>query len=184
MNIDNELIDTEFIEFIEKENECHIQPEVDLNVVLNLLIKENISVKVHNDGGFTGLATLWGLYFNLHNLWKYPNILKYYIILHEIGHIKRIKKYGESFVLSAFSEDDFDKFSDSIINEEILADRYASFAYYQLTGELFPISYTQKLHLPEYRERYKNMLKSHHTNIDNDIEKYKEQLKEQFNIDV
>lgn len=178
------LIEKSFIDFLEKENGSQIQPSVDLQDVLNLLISENIPVKTHNKGDFTGLATLWGLYFNLNKLWRYPNVIKYYIILHEIGHVKRMRKHGEDKVLSDFSQNDFDKFAESVINEEIIADRYASFVYYRLTGNVLPKNYTQKLDLPEYQERYKGLLKSCHTNVDNDIESYKKELKNRFDIDV
>lgn len=178
------MIDELFVNFLKEETNQEKHSQIDLGDILNLLEKENISVKTHNKGGFVGLSTFWGIYFNLNNLSRFPNAMKYFIILHEIGHMKRIRKRGQDDVLSSFSESDFDKFAESVINEEIIADRYALFVYRKLSGCFLSKDYTQKLDLPEYQKRYKSFLKPYHTNLDNSLESYKKDLKNKFDINV
>jgi hypothetical protein len=180
----NNLIDVEFIKFLDGLKDESAAPMVNFNELIELLERENIPVKAHNEGKFSGLATMYGLYFNLNHLVQNPNIIVYYIILHEIGHYKRFKKLGKSYILNSFSQDDFNKWANGVIDEEIIADKYAAFTYYKLTGKIIPEYCNQKLHLNYIRERYMCKLKETHVNVENDETKYKETLKKLFNIDV
>ena len=69
---------------------------------------------------------------------------------------------------------DFDEFFKHILGEELIADRYGCFMYYNLTKEVYPKSMTQNLHIKEVVDRYKSTARALYGQIDNDEKKYKE----------
>lgn len=86
---------------------------------------------------------------------SYSEAHVFFIILHEIGHCKRIDMIGEDSLIEKFSNKDFDSFSDFIINEEIIADRYSSMLFYIFNGFTFPKYKTQDLENPDRQKTYK-----------------------------
>jgi hypothetical protein len=121
---------------------------------------ESTGISYHNRkiNGPMGIATYYCIYIDFNmiiNRWGY-NLL-YFIILHETAHFKRIERMGgKDAVIKMLSIEDFEAFCEHVIGEEIFADRYACFVYQILNNETFPREATQKLHIKEVQERYKN----------------------------
>jgi len=175
-------ISDEFIEYSEKFNDNEL-----VRPVLKFFLNQKINIKVLDNKirrDFIGLSTLYGLYFDLVRLDEQPDNLKCFIILHELAHIKRIEKLGKDKVINDLSETDFDLFCDKVINEEMIADRYASLLYFKLTKKKYPEYMTQGLHIKFKRDMYKHLLKYTFGLNDGTEETYKKKLKELFKIDV
>ena len=175
-------ISNKFIEYSEKFNDNQL-----VSPVLKFFLNQKININVLDDKilrDFAGLSTLYGIYFDLTRLDKQPDNLKCFIILHELAHIKRFQKLGKNEVINYLSETNFDLFCDKIINEEIIADRYASLVYFKLTKIKLPEYMTQGLHIKPKRDMYKQSLKFTFGLNDGTEETYKKKLKELFKIDV
>jgi hypothetical protein len=54
----------------------------------------------------------------------------FFLIAHELSHYIRIKKYGVHYHLSKLVVNDFEFFSNYLINEEVICDRFASLFFY------------------------------------------------------
>ena len=84
-----------------------------------------------------------------------------FIMLHEIAHFKRYTnpyldldiKTRNIGLLSV------DEYCDTVINEELFADRWASLMYYMIYKKQFPIKLTQKLGNKEFLDRYVENIK-------------------------
>jgi len=102
------------------------------------------------------MATYHTIYLDVDRILRdFENKMIAYIILHEMGHMKRINKMGKDHIIEMLSTTDFDEFISHIIYEEITADRYSSMVFKKLKGKVFPQEYTQQLHIPSRREDYK-----------------------------
>ena len=60
------------------------------------------------------------------------------------------------------SSDKLNDFTKHIIDEEILADRYATYVYYKLNGDIFPKYRTQQLYEDTKKESYEYGLSQLH----------------------
>jgi len=154
------------------------------NSILDITDELDVSFqdkKLHNS---LGLATLYGLYydsikFSKHNI---DDKLIMFILLHEIAHYKRMVKLGKEFYLKELSIDDYDEFCESILYEEVFADRWARLMFYKLNNELYPIEMTQQLELNYNRIIYKKSCNFIFGEIKNNEENYKK-LVENFIIE-
>lgn len=164
-----------------------------LNKKLKKVLVENLTTKnvdelisfMENSGvkyymadlrGPLALATFYGVYIDINSikLKSFSDKLMYFVILHETAHVKRMKKLGKKEILKNLSLNDFDEFFKHILGEELIADRYGCFMYYNLTKEVYPKSMTQNLHIKEVVDRYKSTARALYGQIDNDEKKYKE----------
>jgi hypothetical protein len=103
-----------------------------------------------------GMATYDSIYLNTNLiLTRLNHNTLFFIILHEIAHYKRMQLMGKKQIIENFANKDFEMFSEHIIFEEMLADRYARLIYYKLNKEVYPKYATQCLDDPMIRERYK-----------------------------
>jgi len=129
--------------------------------------------------GYLGIATIYCVYLDIDMLKeRFNNRFVAYVILHETAHAKRIERMGLNNVIKMLSNDDFTLFSDHIINEEIVADRYVCHIFKRLTGYYFPREATQQLNLKPNRDKYVESTKKMFGKITNE-ETYKQYL-EQF----
>ena len=175
-------ISGEFIEYSEKFNDNEL-----VKPVLNFFLNQKINIKVLDSKigrNFIGVATLYGLYFDLVKLDEQPDNLKCFIILHELAHCKRIEKLGKDKFINYLSETNFDLFCDKLINEEIIADRYASLLYFKLTKKKYPEYMTQFLHIKFKRYIHKVFLKFIFGLNDGTEETYNKFVKELLKIDA
>ena len=146
---------------------------IDLEPILSYMESTGIEFRDRNLAGPMGIATFYCVYLDLDKMVRQFNTRMIgYIMLHELGHYKRILKMGKQHVLDMLSNHDFDIFSDHVIGEEIAADRYASYVYLKLTKTILSREITQQLHLEHNRTRYRERTKQIFGIIENDEEKY------------
>lgn len=140
--------------------------------ILDFMESTGIEFRDKKLRGVLGIATFYCVYLDISKmLANVNNQLIAHIILHEIGHYKRISKLGKEKVMSNLSIEDFDLFSDSIIEEEMIADRYACFIHYKLRGNS-DWRYMQGLDNPSRRNAYKGQTLNLFKVIDNKEENY------------
>lgn len=99
-----------------------------------------------------GVATLDCIWLDVSKLSNISDSVVFFIILHEIGHYKRIKKLGRNEIIRKLSINDFRDFNNDIISEEMIADRYGSLLFLKFNGFPFPRILTQNLE-DEYNRR-------------------------------
>jgi len=148
------------------------------NVDSLICFMENTGIKYYMADlrGPLALATFYGVYIDIDNIKSkgVSSMLMYFVILHETAHMKRIKKLGKKEILKQLSLNNFDDFFNHVLNEELIADRYGCYMYYNLTKNVYPKSMTQNLHIKEVADRYKSTARALYGQIDNDEKKYKE----------
>jgi hypothetical protein len=104
--------------------------------------------------GPMGLATYKIAYFDMYRMNSVDNELLFFVILHEYCHVMKIDKIGKEAMVSQLSEEDFDIFFNHVVEEEILADRFGSYFYYNFNKKKYPKYRTQQLDKQDYREQY------------------------------
>lgn len=130
---------------------------IDLEPIVCFMENTDIEFRDRNLAGPFGIATFYCIYLDIDKMINvFDSTTIGYIILHEIGHYKRISKMGKEHVLSMLSSDNFDIFSEHIIHEEIIADRYAGFVYNKLMNTTLPIEITQQLNIESNKIKYVN----------------------------
>lgn len=152
---------------------------IDLNVLVSFMEETGIDFIPCSLKIALGVATYKNVYLDIKQLSKlYNTKMIAFIILHEIGHYKRAARMGKDGVLKALSDDDFERFSDHIVGEEIVADRYACLVYYKLYNDIFPRNATQQLDIELYRMQYKRTTRPLFGVIQNSDENYEKLLSE------
>ena len=130
---------------------------IDLEPILCFMENTDIEFRDRKLAGPFGIATFYCVYLDIDKMINVFDLTTIgYIILHEIGHYKRIVKMGKEHVLSMLSNDYFYIFSEHIIHEEIIADRYASFVYKKLMNTILPNEITQQLNIESNKIKYVN----------------------------
>jgi hypothetical protein len=151
---------------------------LDLRLVLEFMESTDIWFRDEELRGPFGITTNTCIYLDVDKLIShFNNKMIAYIILHEIGHYKRIIKMGVDTMISNLSSEVFDDLHAHIIDEEITADRYSAFVYYQLYGEQLPQQMTQALHIASNRSRYEQSSIKLFGVIDNKLENYEKLIR-------
>jgi hypothetical protein len=121
--------------------------ESDLNFIklLSFIDDNNIPVVDSKLISAVGMATYYKIHLDLDSLDFQPPSLRYFIILHEIGHYKRLQKKGLEYHLHKLSSTNVNILYNHILNEEIIADKYGMFTFKRLTGVEYPYEMTQQL---------------------------------------
>ena len=129
------------------ENILNWHYDTDLNFIklLDFINDSNIPIVNSKIVSALGMATYYKIYLDLDNIANHPPILRYFIILHEIGHYKRLQKKGLEYHLHKLSSTNVNILYNHILNEEIIADNYGMFAFKRLTGVEYPYEMTQQL---------------------------------------
>lgn len=104
--------------------------------------------------GPMGMATYKKAYFDLERLENTDDQLAFFVILHEYCHVLKIDRVGKQGMIDQLSNENFDVFMSHIINEEIIADRFASLMYYCYNKQLFPKYRTQRLEEQKEKDYY------------------------------
>lgn len=104
--------------------------------------------------GPMGMATYQKAFFDLYRLDKTDDQMVFFVILHEYCHVLKIERIGKEGMISQLSNENFDEFLNHIINEEIIADRFASIMYYSYNRKLYPKYRTQMLEQQYQKEKY------------------------------
>lgn len=147
MDVDNK----KFIKILRKLS----NDEINFSPLIEIIKKDNIPIKFS-----ILMPRIWGFAtYDEINITEYFDDKKklYFVILHEIAHYKRLRKYSFNEIVLKhevfFKTKDFDL----VINEERIADRYALIVGSYLTN--FDFSYYKQDLYEQYDiERYKNML--------------------------
>lgn len=138
---------------------------------------ENAGVKYYMADltGPLALATFYGVYIDIKKIKSKAvgEMLMYFVILHETAHMKRIKKLGKKEILRNLSNKNFDDFFNHVLGEELIADRYGCYMYYNLTKQIYPKSMTQNLHIKEVADSYKSTARYLFGQIENNEDDYK-----------
>lgn len=139
-----------------------------------LTFMEDTGITFINKGlkGPAAIATLDGIIVDVRNFVRYPDMVVYFIFIHEIAHMKRLQKYGKEWFMNQLSINDYDEFLIELFKEENLADRYASSVFYKLNGIIYPRSYTQQLYLKDKQKAYEPLAKTYYGKIKNDEKNY------------
>jgi len=58
----------------------------------------------------------------------------YFLILHEIGHFLRLRKYGENLIKDMYAIPEYPDFLDKVMEEENFADKFGCIMFYKLNG--------------------------------------------------
>lgn len=119
--------------------------DLDFIKLLSFINDNDIPVVNSNLIGAIGMATYYRIHLDLVKLETQPHMLRYFIILHEIGHYKRLLKKGLSYHLHKLSDSNVNTLYSHILNEEIIADNYGMFTFKRLTGVDYPYEMTQRI---------------------------------------
>lgn len=138
------------------ENILNWHYDTDLNFIklLDFINDSNIPIIDSKIVGALGMATYYKIYLDLENITNQPPMLRYFIILHEIGHFKRLQKKGLEYHLHKLSSSNVETIYTHILNEETIADNYGMFAFKRLTGNKYPYEMTQQIKEYENKLRY------------------------------
>jgi hypothetical protein len=149
------------------------------NQLIEFMEASNIIFKDRELISAAGIATYDCIYIDSTSFdFRFPDFMLYFIILHEMAHYKRLRKYGKQHFIKELSNDNYDELFEHVINEEILADRYASRVFYKLNKEVFPKYYTQCLDNPNKKAAYRYRIEFFFGKVQNNEEKYDDLFKE------
>ena len=135
--------------------------------------------KFENKGlkGPVGLTTIDGVILDMSKLSTMTDRMLYYVVLHEMAHMKRIDKFGVETVLDFLSIEDFEEFHGYLVREEVLADRFASRMFFCFNSNVFQEYETQQLHLRYNQDKYQRVSRLFHDKVKNKKENYYDLLK-------
>jgi hypothetical protein len=105
-------------------------------------------------GNIKGFAIFDKIVVDKGKFYLLPDTVQVFFLLHELCHSLRYDKLGVEYHFKTLTNENFDEFADSVVNEELIADRYASIMFYKLTGLTYNRYLTQRLTEPYYRNMY------------------------------
>ena len=154
--------------------------ESDLNFIklLDFINNGNIPVVDSKLISAVGMATYYEIHLDLDNLDFQPPLLRYFIILHEIGHYKRLQKKGLEFHLHELSTSNVNILYNHILNEETIADNYGMFTFKRLTGNEYPYEMTQRLKEYENKVKFMDTAYSLIGKLENNEDSYKAMIEQ------
>jgi len=138
--------------------------------LLDFMITSNYQYNYSDLKGPLAMTTFDGIFIDVDRIVN--DKMLYFIILHETAHYKRMCKIGKTNVLSNLSLENFEDFSNHVIYEELLADRYGSIMFYKLNNEIYPENMTQQLNNNVRRLIYINKTRGFFGVIQNSEELY------------
>jgi hypothetical protein len=163
------LIDEEIIIFL-----IDLNSKSDLNFIklINFIKESNIPFFSNELVSAFGIATFYGIHLDIRLLKTISYDMVYFIILHEIGHYKRIIKKGKQYHLHCLSDNNIDNLYNHILIEEIIADKYGSLVFRLLNNINFQYEKTQQLNSIQNQFKFYPLAQSMCNIIQNDEEKY------------
>lgn len=151
-------------------------PDKDISDLVCFMENSGVKYYLADLAGPLALASYYGVYIDINAIKNRTlnEMLFYFIIFHETAHMKRIKKMGKKQLLANLSTNDFNQFFEHVLEEELIADRYGCYIYYNMTKKEYPKYMTQQLDNEQNVERYKSVARNLFGQIENDEKKYKE----------
>ena len=152
----------------------------DLNFIrlMNFINDSNIPVVNTKLINAVGMATYYTIHLDINILELQPPMLRYFIILHEIGHYKRLQKKGLEFHLHKLSASNVETLYTHILNEETIADNYGMFVFKRLTGLEYPYEMTQRIKDYENKIKFMDTAYSLFGKLENSEDKYKSMIEQ------
>lgn len=147
------------------------ESDLDFITLLDFIDKNNIPVVDSRLINILGMATFYQIHLDIDYLEYQPYKLRYFIILHEIAHYKRLHKKGLDFHLTNLSNSNIDELYNHILLEETIADKYGMFVYRKLTDDIYPYEMTQCIN--ENKLKLMDTAKSFIGVLDNNEDSYK-----------
>ena len=163
------MIDESIITYLNK-----IDGGLNFKSLINFMSDSLIIFKDRRIKGPIGMTTPYCIYLDIKRVdeLNLNPMTVYFLVLHEIGHYKRIKNMGKETMLNHLSTDNFDELCYHIVNEEIFCDRYASLLFYHFNKLILPKIHTQQLDNEIYRLMYRQNVKPLFGVIQNKEENY------------
>lgn len=178
MTTTSAMIDESLIECLKDKH-----GKYDFNQLIELMQASNIVFKDRKLKSAAGIATYECIYVDTTKFdFSFPDFMVYFIMLHEMAHHKRLRKYGKEHFIKEISNENYNELFEHVIAEEILADRYASRVFYKLNNKVFPKHYTQCLDNPNKKAAYRYRIEFFFGKVQNNEEKY-DNLFKQFIIE-
>ena len=133
----------------------HYECDLDFIKLLSFINENKIPIADSKLINALGMATYYKIHLDIDHIEFQPHKLRYFIILHEIAHYKRLQKKGLDYHLSKLSSDNLKDVYEHIILEELIADRYAMKTFHTLIKEYYPYEETQRIN--DYGNKIKFM---------------------------
>lgn len=161
------MIDEMIFQFLDNK-----PPQLNFKGLIRFMVSTNIVFKHSKLVSSAGMTTLDCICLDIEKLSRYSDSKIFFVILHEICHSKRMSKLGREEIIKRLSSEDFYSFNINLIQEEIIADRYARSLFLKFNGLPFPKHMTQELYLPENQVKYVNNMRHFFGKVQHDEKKY------------
>jgi len=89
----------------------------------------------------------------------------FFLFSHELCHYIRLKKYGKDYHLEKLSNKKFFTFSNFLINEEVVCDRFARLCFYNIKKYRYKGNLLRDFNSPIYSNYYLSSLKVTHNKL-------------------
>ena len=163
------MVDEEIISFL---TSLDSESDLDFLKLINFIRESDIPVFSNELVSAFGIATFYGIHLDIRILKTISHDTIFFIILHEIGHYKRIIKKGKQYHLHCLSDNNIDNLYNHILIEEIIADKYGSLVFRLLNNITYPYEKTQRLRSVPNQFKFYPIAKQMHNQIQNDENKY------------
>lgn len=154
----------------------HYESNLDFIKLLNFINDNSIPIVNSRLTSALGMATYYKIHLDIINIESKPIMLRYFIILHEIAHYKRLIKKGLDYHLHFLSSNNVNNLYNHLLNEEIIADNYASYVFNKLNDIKYPYEMTQQLKEYENKIKFINTAYSLMGKLNNTEESYKNMI--------
>lgn len=126
--------------------------------------------------GPVAISSFEGVWIDIDRVDTYPDMVIFFIMLHETCHMKRILKNGQQWAIEQLSIEDKPTFLKELFAEEVLADRFACRMFYKLNNIIYPWSMTQQLDRLSKQKAYAPLADNYFGKINNDEVTYRNLL--------
>ena len=160
----------------------HYESDLDFIKLLNFINENDYPIIDSRLINALGMATYYTIYLDIDYIEFQPYRLRYFIILHEIAHYKRLHKKGLDYHLSKLSSKNVQDVYEHIILEELIADKYAMATYYALTNSYYPYEETQRINEYENKIKFMNTANGLIGVLENNEDSYKTMIKKHIKL--
>lgn len=144
------MLDEEFTSYLSS-----LKSDLNFKGLINHLNDSDIVFKNNRLRNACGMTTFECIYIDIEALkWGFSDELVFFIFLHEMGHYKRIIKYGKNFFIGHLSNNNKTSLFEYLMLEEDIADRYASHLYNKLNGKNIPTYISDILNSSNRKQSY------------------------------
>jgi hypothetical protein len=148
-----------------------LNSDIDFQRLIYLFEQSDIEFITAELDSYGGVAINKKVIYDYNTMIYGDSNLILFLLLHEYCHALRVNKFGYSVMINFFIQDSFDIFKKHIIEEEIIADRFASYYYYCITGIKVPDNMVQQLEISDNANKYGENIKPFFYSI-NSIDDY------------